>query len=54
MSIYEAILKMSREELAEFLFANAGYIDAEYGQGSGADDLTGIWKLLGKDIKGDW
>ena len=54
MSIYEAIKSMSKEELAEWLFANCEYISAEYGACSGNDDSSGILRLLDYDIDGDY
>jgi hypothetical protein len=54
MSIYEAIKDMSKEELAEWLYANIEYISAEYGACSGNDDSSGILRLLDKDIDGDY
>ena len=51
MSIYEAIKNMSKEELAEFLYANCSYIDAEYCCG---DSSFYVRRLLDKDIEGDW
>jgi hypothetical protein len=54
MTIYEAIQNMSKEELAEWLFANIEYISAEYGACSGNDDESGILELLDTDIDKDW
>lgn len=54
MIIYEAIKNMSKEELAEWLYANCEYISAEYGACSGNDDNSGILELLGKDIDSDY
>ncbi len=54
MSIYEAIKNMSKEEFAEWLYANCEYISAEYGDCSGANDESGILELLDCDIEGDW
>ena len=54
MTIYEAIKNMSKEELAEWLYANCEYISAEYGACSGEDDSSGILQLLDSDIEGDW
>lgn len=54
MSIYDALKHMSKEELAEWLYANCEYISAEYGACSGAEDRSRILKLLDSDIEGDW
>ena len=54
MSIYEAIKNMSKEELAEWLYANCEWISAEYGACSGADDSSEVLELLDSDIEGDW
>ena len=54
MSIYEAIKNMSKEELAEFLYANCEYISAEYGACAGWKDNSGILNLLDHGIEGDW
>ena len=54
MTIYEAIKNMSKEELAEWLYANIEYISAEYGACSGEDDTSGILGLLDTDIDKDW
>ena len=54
MTIYEAIKKMTKEEFAEWLFANCEYISAEYGACSGENDSTGILQLLDCDIDGDY
>ena len=54
MSIYEAIKNMTKEELAEWLYANCEYISAEYGACSGEDDNSGILRLLDSDVEGDW
>lgn len=54
MTIYEAIKEMSKEELAEWLYANMEYIITEYGDCSGSDDASEILELLDKDIGGDW
>lgn len=53
-SIYEAIKNMTKEEFAEWLYANCEYISAEYGACSGNDDSSGILRLLDSDIEGDW
>ena len=54
MTIYEAIQNMSKEELADWLYANIEYISAEYGACSGNDDSSGILELFDTDINGDW
>ncbi len=54
MSIYEAIKEMSKDELAEWLYANCEYISAEYGDCSGTPDSSRIRILLENDIEGDW
>ena len=54
MTIYEAIKNMSKEELAEWLYANIEYISAEYGACSGENDKSGILGLLDTDIDKDW
>lgn len=54
MTIYEAIKNMSKEELAEWLYANCEYISAEYGACSGNDDSSSILRLLDTDIDNDW
>ena len=54
MTIYEAIKNMSKEMLAEFLYANIEYLSAEYGACSGADDESEILELLDCDIDADW
>lgn len=54
MSIYEAIQNMTKEELAEWLYANCEWISAEYGACSGADDSSGVLELLDSDSEGDW
>lgn len=54
MTIYEAIKNMSKEELAEWLYANTEYISAEYGACSGEDDESGILRLLDRDFNGDY
>ena len=53
-SIYEAIQKMTKEELAIFLYANADYLSAEYGQASGEHNHERMMGLLDQDIEGDW
>lgn len=53
-SIYEAIQKMSKEELAAFLYANADYLSAEYGQASGEHNHERMMELLDMAIEGDW
>lgn len=54
ISIYEAIQKMSKEELAAFLYANADYLSAEYGQASGEHNHERMMELLDMAIEGDW
>lgn len=54
MTIYEAIKNMTKEEFAEWLYANCEYISAEYGACWGADDSSRILELLDSDIEGDW
>ena len=54
MTIWEAIKNMSKEEFAEWLYANCEYISAEYGACSGSDDASEILELLDKDLDGDW
>lgn len=54
MTIYEAIQNMSKEELAEWLYANCEYISAEYGACWGADDSSRILELLDTDVTSDW
>lgn len=54
MSIFEAIKNMTKEELAEWLYANCEYISAEYGSCSGADDSSDIIRLLDSAADGNW
>lgn len=54
MTIWEAIKNMSKEEFAEWLYANCEYISAEYGSCSGEGDSSGILRLLDCDIDGDY
>ena len=54
MTIYEAIKNMSKEELAEWLYANCEYISAKYGACSGANNSSNVLDLLDKSIEGDW
>jgi hypothetical protein len=54
MTIYEAIKNMTKEELAEWLYANCEYISAEYGACSGEHDSSGVLRLLESDAGGDW
>lgn len=54
MTIYEKLKQMSKEELAEWIFANAEWISAEYGACSGADDSGDVLRLLESDAGGDW
>lgn len=46
MIIYEQIKNMSIEELADFLYYNAEYISAEFGQCSGAENSNRIKRFL--------
>lgn len=54
MSIFEAIKNMTKEELAKWLYANCEYISAEYGSCSGANDSSGVLRLLDSAVEGDW
>ena len=54
MTIWEAIKNMTKEEFAEWLYANCEYISAEYGACWGADDSSRILELLDRDIDGDY
>lgn len=54
MTIYEAIKNMTKEELAEWLYANCEYISAEYGACSGASDSGDVLRLLESEAGGDW
>ncbi len=54
MTIFEAIMNMTKEEFAEWLYANCEYISAEYGACSGEDNSSGILGLLDSAIEGDW
>jgi hypothetical protein len=45
---------MTKEELAEWLYANCEYISAEYGACSGEYDSSGVLRLLESDAGGDW
>ena len=54
MTIYEAIKEMSKEEFAEWLYANCEYISAEYGACSGANNSSDVLKLLDTDVTSDW
>ena len=51
MSIYEAIKNMSKEELAEWLYANCAYLETEYCCG---DSSFYIRRLLDREIGEDW
>ena len=53
MTIWEAINNMTKEEFAEWLYANCEYISAEYGACSGEDDSSGILRLLDSGVAGD-
>ena len=53
-TLWKKISKMSKEEFAKWLFANCEYISAEYGSCSGADDSSGILRLLDSAAEGDW
>jgi hypothetical protein len=54
MTIWEAMKKMSKEEFAEWLYANCEYISAEYGACSGENDSSGVLRLLDSAMEGDW
>ena len=54
MTIYDAIKNMTKEEFAEWLYANCEYISAEYGACSGEYDNSGILRLLDSSIERDW
>ena len=54
MTIWEAIKNMTKEEFAEWLYANCEYISAEYGACSGADDSGDVLRLLESEAGGDW
>ena len=45
-TIWEKIQQMSKEEFAEWLYANCEWISAEYGACSGANDESSILELL--------
>ena len=45
-TLWDKIVKMSKEEFAKWLFANCEYIAAEYGFYSGEDDSSRILQLL--------
>ena len=49
MNIYEQIMKMSIEELADWLYANCEYLSAEYGACSGANDYLHLLEFLNSD-----
>lgn len=46
-TIWEQLQKMSKEEFAEWLYANCEWISAEFGACSGAKDSTRIFEFLG-------
>lgn len=54
MTIWEAIKNMSKEEFAEWLYANCEYISAEYGACSGEYDSSRVLRLLDSNMEGDW
>ena len=45
-TLWDKIIKMSKEEFAKWLFANCEYISAEYGSCSGEKDSSRILRLL--------
>lgn len=45
-TIWESIQQMTKEELAEWLYANCEWISAEYGACSGANDSSDVLDLL--------
>jgi hypothetical protein len=45
-TIWESIQQMTKEELAEWLYANCEWISAEYGACSGANDSSDVLRLL--------
>ena len=53
-TLWDKIAKMSKEEFAEWLFANCEYLSAEYGSCSGESDSSGILRLLDSAAGGDW
>lgn len=53
-TLWDKIAKMSKEEFAEWLFANCEYLSAEYGSCSGASDSSDILRLLDSVAEGDW
>lgn len=53
-TIWDRIKQMSKEEFAEWLFANCEYISAEYGACSGEANKSGIVRLLDSAAEGDW
>ena len=52
-TLWDKIVKMSKEEFAEWLFVNCEYISAEYGSCSGANDNSGILRFLDSAAEGD-
>ena len=45
-TVWESIQQMTKEELAEWLYANCEWISAEYGACSGANDSSDVLRLL--------
>jgi oligoendopeptidase F len=45
-TIWDSIKQMTKEELAEWLYANCEWISAEYGACSGANDSSDVLRLL--------
>ena len=45
-TVWESIKQMTKEELAEWLYANAEYISAEFGACSGANDSSNVLDFL--------
>ena len=52
--MWDKIVKMSKEEFANWLFVNCEYISTEYGFCSGEDDSSRILRLLDSAADGDW
>lgn len=53
-TLWDKIVKMSKEEFANWLFVNCEYIATEYGFCSGEDDSSRILQLLDSAADGDW
>ena len=51
MTNYERIKEMSVEEMAEFLYYNAEYLSAEYGEWSGANDSHYLLGWLNSEVQ---